>query len=80
VSLLPASLSVQDLRTSSGLFCKPWRQVSMHTALSMSLLNLSASEALLSGDFSSHWSHGMSCAYARPQDSEREAAGIDPSK
>jgi len=64
VSLLPESLSVQDLRTSSRHFCKPWKQVSVHMALSVSLPNLSATEKSSSDFFSSHSSHGMSCAYA----------------
>jgi len=53
--------------------------VSVHRALSVLLLNFSSSEESLSKVFSSHSSHGRSCAYALPQDSEIEAAGIDPS-
>jgi len=53
--------------------------VSVHRALSVSLLNFSLSVESLSKAFSSHSSHGRFCAYALPQDSEMEVAGIDPS-
>ena len=53
--------------------------MSVHRALRVLLLNFSSSEESLSKAFSSHSSHGRSCAYALPQDSEMEAAGIDPS-
>lgn len=45
------------------------------------LSNFSFSEdpLLSKGPFRSHSSHGRSWAYALPQDSETEAAGIDPS-